>query len=351
MTDVLKDIDLQPPPHWQKITTIEMHTGGEPLRVFTSGLPEIKGETVLEQRRYFREHYDHIRTGTMWEPRGHADMYGAVITPSVGITPSKDADFDVFFLHNEGYSTMCGHAIIALTKLVFETGLLPKEGENPRVTFNVPAGKVYARATIENGQVRESSFRNVPSFLYLQDQQVDVPEIGTVRFDVAYGGAFYAFVQAAPLGLSLTANDYSKLIDYGRRIKNSVAQSFSIKHPFEDDLSFLYGTIFTGPAFASGHHSRNVCIFADGEVDRSPTGTGVSARAALHHAKGELQLNEKITIESIVGSVMTVQAVEVTKFGPYDAVIPEVSGTASITGRNEFYFDPEDPFREGFILR
>jgi proline racemase len=345
MSDVLTGIDWQPPPHWQKITTIEMHTGGEPLRVFTSGLPEIKGATVLEKRRYFREHYDHIRKGTLWEPRGHADMYGAIITPSV------DADFDVFFLHNEGYSTMCGHAIIALTKLVFETGPAPKEGENPRVTFNVPAGKVYARATIENGQVRESSFRNVPSFLYLQDQQVYVPEIGTVRFDVAYGGAFYAFVEAAPLGLSLTASDYSKLIDYGRRIKDTVAQSFSIKHPFEDDLSFLYGTIFTGPALESGHHSRNVCIFAEGEVDRSPTGTGVSARAALHHAKGELQLNEKITIESIVGSLMTVQAVELTKFGPYDAIIPEVSGTAWITGRSEFYFDPEDPFREGFILR
>jgi trans-L-3-hydroxyproline dehydratase len=345
MTQPFSDYEWQPPSHWQKITTIEMHTGGEPLRVFTSGLPEIKGDTVLEKRRYFRDNYDHIRTGTLWEPRGHADMYGAIITPSA------DADFDVFFLHNEGYSTMCGHAIIALTKLVFEIGLLPKDGENPAVTFNVPAGKVYAQATIEKGQVRESSFRNVPSFLYLQDQKVDVPEIGTVRFDLAYGGAFYAFVEAEPLGLSLTASDYSRLIDYGRLIKNSVAESFSIKHPFEDDLSFLYGTIFTGPAFEPSHHSRNVCIFAEGEVDRSPTGTGVSARAALHHAKGELRLNERITIESIVGSLMTVQAVEVAKFGPYDAVIPEVSGAASITGRNEFYFDPEDPFREGFILR
>jgi trans-L-3-hydroxyproline dehydratase len=338
-------VDWQPPAHWQKITTIEMHTGGEPLRVFTSGLPEIKGATVLEKRRYFREHYDHIRRGTLWEPRGHADMYGAIITPST------DADADVFFLHNEGYSTMCGHAIIALTKLVFETGMVRKEGDNPQVTFNVPAGKVHARAVIEDGRVRESSFRNVPSFVYLQDQQVEVPQVGTVRVDVAYGGAFYAFVDAAPLGLSLTANDYSRLIDYGRRIKNSVMQKFSIVHPFEDDLSFLYGTIFTGPAFESGHHSRNVCIFAEGEVDRSPTGTGVSARAAIHYAKGELQLNQKVTIESILGSLMTVQVVEATRFGPYDAVIPEVSGAASITGRNEFYFDPEDPFREGFILR
>jgi trans-L-3-hydroxyproline dehydratase len=343
--DRLANLNWQPPANWQQITTIEMHTGGEPLRVFIAGLPEIKGETVLEKRRYFREHFDHIRRGIIWEPRGHADMYGAIITPSV------DADFDVFFMHNEGYSTMCGHAIIALTKFVVETGLVRSDTANPEITFNVPAGKVFARALIENGQVREATFRNVPSFLYLRDQSVEVPGLGQVRFDVAYGGAFYAFVEAEPLGLALTPHDYSRLIDYGRRIKNVLASNYSIEHPFEKDLSFLYGTIFTGPAEESGHHSRNVCIFAEGEVDRSPTGTGVSARAAIHHAKGELQLNQKITIESIVGSVMTVAVVETTNFGGYEAVIPEVSGTASFTGRNEFYFDPDDPFREGFVLR
>ena len=345
MSDLLNDLDWRPPDGWQKITTIEMHTGGEPLRVFVSGLPRIEGDTVLEKRRYFREHYDHIRRGLIWEPRGHADMYGAIITPSV------DADLDVFFLHNEGYSTMCGHAIIALTKLVIETGLVRSDGNNPQITFNVPAGKVHARALIENGQIREISFRNVPSFVYLSDQSVEVPGLGLVHFDLAYGGAFYAFVDAGPLGLSLTADHYSRLIDYGRRIKHAVASNYSIEHPFEKDLSFLYGTIFIGPANESAHHSRNVCIFAEGEVDRSPTGTGVSARAAIHYARGELQLNEKITIESIVGSVMTVSAVEATRFGPYEAIIPEVSGTASITGRNEFYFDPDDPFREGFVLR
>jgi proline racemase len=345
MTNPPEHLDWQPPAHWHKITTIEMHTGGEPLRVFTSGLPAIEGNTVIEKRRYFREHYDHIRRGIIWEPRGHADMYGAIITPSA------DADFDVFFLHNEGYSSMCGHAIIALTKLVIETGLVRNDGNETLVTFNVPAGKVHARARIENGRVRETSFRNVPSFLYLRDESVDVTGLGVVNFDVAYGGAFYAFVDAEVLGLSLTADDYSRLIDYGRRIKQTVAANYSIEHPFENDLSFLYGTIFVGPPQVSGHHSRNVCIFAEGEVDRSPTGTGVSARAAIHYAKGELPLNQEITIESIVGSVMTVAAVEATKFGPHDAIIPEVTGTASITGRNEFYFDPDDPFREGFILR
>jgi proline racemase len=335
----------QPPAHWTRITTIEMHTGGEPLRVLVSGLPPIEGRTALEKRRYFSEHYDHIRKGTMWEPRGHADMYGAVITSSV------DADFDVFFLHNEGYSTMCGHAIIALTKLALETGLIRKEGANPQLTINVPAGKVQAQAVLEDGKVRDVSFRNVPSFLYLRDGRVQVPGLGPVSFDIAYGGAFYAFVEAQPLGLSLTPDHYQQLIDWGRRIKHSVMAEFPIKHPFEDDLSFLYGTIFTGPALQSGQHSRNVCIFAEGEVDRSATGSGVSARAALHYARGTLRLNEKITIESILGSTMTAQAVEATKFGPYDAVIPEVGGTASIIGRNEFYFDPEDPFKEGFILR
>jgi trans-L-3-hydroxyproline dehydratase len=334
-----------PPSDWTRIATIDMHTGGEPLRVFTSGLPPIEGRTVLEKRRFFREHYDYIRTATMWEPRGHADMYGAVITPSL------DADLDVFFLHNEGYSTMCGHAIIALTKLVFETGLIRKEGDHPQLTINVPAGRIRAQAKVENGKVREASFLNVPSFLYLRDAQVEVPGIGQVRFDVAYGGAFYAFVEAEPLGLTLTPDHYHQLIDYGRRIKRAVMAGFPIGHPFEPELSFLYGTIFTGPAINPKHHSRNGCIFADGEVDRSATGSGVSARAALHHAKGELSLNQKITIESIIGSTMTVQAVEVTQFGPHEAVIPEVSGTASFTGRNEFFFDPEDPLRRGFLLR
>lgn len=339
------NFNWQPPKDWARITTIDMHTGGEPLRVILDGLPTIEGQTVLEKRRYFRERYDHIRTGLMWEPRGHSDMYGAVMSSSV------DADFDVFFLHNEGYSTMCGHAIIALTKLAIETGLVRKEENDSEITINVPAGKVHAKATVENETVKEVSFRNVPSFLYLRDAQLPVPEVGWVPFDVAYGGAFYAFVEAKHVGLSLSPENYNLIIDYGRRIKQAVMAQFPITHPFEDDLSFLYGTIFTGPAAEAGHHSRNVCIFADGELDRSATGSGVSARAALHHAKGELRLNERITIESILGSTMSVEVVEVTKFGPYEAVVPEVSGTASIIGRNEFYFDPEDPFREGFILR
>lgn len=333
----------QPPDHWLKITAIDMHTGGEPLRIFTGGLPEISGTSVLEKRRSFREQYDHLRTALLWEPRGHADMYGAVITPSA------DADADVFFLHNEGYSTMCGHAIIALTRFLVDTGAVRKPGRTPELTLNVPAGQVHARLLME--RERHTVFRNVPSFVYRRDVSVEVPGLGKVRCDIAYGGAFYAFVEAEDLGLALTPAALPSLIDAGRRIKAAVAGAVPITHPFENDLGFLYGTIFTGKALVPGHQSRNVCIFADGEVDRSATGTGVSARAALHHARGELRAGETITIESLIGSTMTVAAAETATYGPYAAVIPEVGGCAWFTGRHEFWIDPDDPFRNGFFLR
>jgi proline racemase len=341
MSNSRQDWNWRPPAHWTAITTVDMHTGGEPLRVITGGLPPIEGDTVLAKRRYFREHYDPLRTGLLFEPRGHADMYGAVISAS------EEADFDVFFLHNEGYSTMCGHAIIALTKLAIESNM----AKGPSVSFNVPAGRIEASAKVENGRVIRTAFRNVPSFLYQRDQVINVENLGAVKFDIAYGGAFYAIVDATPLGLPLDAAHHTKLIDAGRAIKHAIMKARPIDHPFEPELSFLYGAIFTGPPLELKHHSRNVCVFAEGEVDRSATGSGVSARAALHRAKGELGLNETITIESILGSTMTVRAVAETIFGPYAAIIPEVSGSAHITGRNEFWFDPNDPFRAGFILR
>jgi len=347
MKKIFENWQWNQPKDWLKIKTIDLHTGGEPLRVYTDGLPEIKGSTILEKRRYFRDNFDYIRTGIMFEPRGHADMYGAIITEPT----TDDADFGTFFLHNEGYSTMCGHAIIALTKLVFDTGMIKKNGNEPELIINAPPGKIFAKAFRENGIVKKVSFKNVPSFLYLKNKEVDVPGIGSVQFDVAFGGAFYAFCNADKLGLKMDASDYNRLIDCGRKIKHTVMNNFAIKHPFEEDLSFLYGTIFTGKAFNPKNHSRNVCIFAEGEVDRSATGSGVSARAALHHAKNELALNEKITIESILGTTMDVQVLETTEFGPHKAIIPEVSGTAFITGQNEFYFDPHDPLKNGFIFR
>ncbi len=338
----------EPPQKFMRIGTIDMHTGGEPLRILLEGVPEIKGNTILEKRRYFRDHLDYIRTGCMFEPRGHADMYGAVI-----VAPERpDSDFGTFFMHNEGYSTMCGHATIALSKFAVETGMVNTANGVAHMKIDAPPGQLRAEAKVDDdGIVRRSSFWNVPSFVLYQNEKVEVPGLGRIIFDVAYGGAFYAFVEAGPLGLQLDEKQYHKLIDAGRRIKKAVMENFEINHPFEEDLSFLYGIIFTGKPINPEHHSRNVCIFADGEVDRSATGSGVSARAALLYAGGKMQPGDVFTIESVLGTTMEVEISELTNYGPYKAVVPKVSGSAWFTGKNEFWFDPEDPLKKGFIFR
>jgi trans-L-3-hydroxyproline dehydratase len=265
------------------------------------------------------------------------------------VTPGADAG--VLFLHNEGYSTMCGHGIIAFATVALETGMFPMHEPETTLRIDTPAGLVVARALVEGRRVRRVTFQNVPAFVVELDAAVSVPGLGRVRYDLAFGGAFYAFVDAASVGLRCHADDYRPLIERGMRIKRAVSAQRAIPHPFEDDLGFLYGTIFTGPPADVSAHSRNVCVFAEGEVDRSPTGTGVSGRVAIHHARSDISLGEDIVVESIIGSRFTGRAVEATRFGPYDAVIPEIEGDAYITGRHEFVIDPEDPLRAGFFLR
>lgn len=336
-----------PPSNWLRITTIEAHTAGEPLRVVTSGYPYLPGGTILEKRRYVRQNLDHLRTAIMWEPRGHADMYGCLVTEPV--TP--DGTLGVLFMHNAGYSTMCGHGIIALAKVVLDTGMIQIEGDEPVIKMDTPAGRVTVYARREDGIVKQVSFHNVHSFVYALDQTVEVPGLGTIHYDVAFGGAFYAYCQAEEAGVSLAEENYRELIDVGVRIKHAVMDNRVVEHPFEPDLSFLYGTIFIGDAHEDGHHSRNVCVFADGEVDRCPTGTGLSGRAAIHYARGELDAGEPFVVESILGTCFTGEIIEITKFGPYEAVIPKITGTAHICGRSELLIDPDDPLRNGFILR
>ncbi len=333
-----------PPSDWTRITTIDAHAAGEPLRVVTGGIPSIPGDNVLAKRRYAREHLDHFRRALMFEPRGHADMYGAILTEPV--TP--EGDLGVLFIHNEGYSTMCGHGVIALVTVLLETGMLsPREV----VKLDTPAGRVTARADFDGKRVRSVAFENVPSFVYKLDQSVDVPGIGEIRYDVAFGGAFYAYCKAEDLGVRIIPEEFRKLIDVGMAVKRAVMSSLEIKHPFEEDLSFLYGTIIDGPPLHEGADIRNVCIFAAGEVDRSPTGTGVSGRVALEHAKGRLAVGEPLVIESLIGTRFTGRVVRETMVGQYSAVVPEVEGSAYITGHHEFLIDPQDPLKQGFILR
>jgi proline racemase len=336
-----------PPEGWLKITTVDAHTAGEPFRVITGGYPDLPGDTILARRRYARENLDPLRTALMWEPRGHADMYGCIVTPPV----SPEADIGVLFMHNEGYSTMCGHGIIGITKVVLETGLLPMSAPETTIGIDTPAGLVTAHARVDEGQVTSVRFHNVPSFVLALDEKVSVPGLGEVRYDLAFGGAFYAYVQAEEVGLACTPEHFRPLIEKGIAIKQAVTASRPIPHPFEEDLSFLYGTIFIGPPRGDGAHSRNVCIFAEGEVDRCPTGTGVSARLAIHHVRGEIGVGESMVVESIIGTRFTGRIVRTTSFGPHPALIPEIEGAAHITGRHEFLIDPADPLRDGFILR
>lgn len=345
------------PSRYQRINTIDTHTGGEPTRIIVSGLPPIHGSNVLEKRRYFMQHYDHLRRGILLEPRGHADMYGAILT-----RPSnpQEADLDVFFINTHGYSSMCGHATLAITKVVFETGLIEKEGRETReIRLNTIAGIVHARATFNDktGEVARSFFRNVPSFVYKQHQTVAVPGLGDITFDLSFGGIFWAIVQRGALPVShqldMTAKNYNAYISLGRKIRAAILADpkIVIKHPLESDLDELHGVIFAGPPHDPQNHSRNVNVFGDGEVDRSPTGTGVSARAALHFARGELAVGQDFTVESIVGSTMTGRVVEEVQFGGYSAVVPEVGGVAHIMSQTELLFDPNDPFQNGFLLR
>ncbi|HZR39534.1 MAG TPA: proline racemase family protein [Ktedonobacteraceae bacterium] len=338
-----------PPKEAPIITTIDAHAAGEPLRIVTSGVPPLVGTTMLEKRRYMHENFDYIRRALMWEPRGHHEMYGCILTPPV--TP--DATLGVLFMHNEGYSTMCGHGVIALVTTLVKTGTIAATELQTPVNLDTPAGLVRATAHLNaDGQVERVSFLNVPSFLYARDVALEVPAYGQVLVDIAFGGAFYAFLPAERVGLSITPQQLPSLVAVGSAIQKAANAALTIEHPVEADLGFIYGTILTGPPENPAHHSRNICVFADAEVDRSPTGTGVSARLALHHAKGEIADDQQIIIESILGaaSAFSGRVIGCTHVGAYDAIIPEVSGTAFITGHHEFIIEPEDELGRGFLL-
>lgn len=329
-----------------EIRTLDYHAAGEPLRIVTAGLPAIEGASMLARRRYMQERLDHFRRLLMLEPRGHADMYGAVLTPPA----SEDGDFGVLFLHNDGYSTMCGHGIIALVTAGIEHGLFDAK-DTGRIRIDTPAGRIVARAVQgAGGRVESVSFTNVPSFV-LRDG-VEVRWSGRrVPVTIAFGGAFYAYVDARELGFEVAPAEANELIQAGRAIKAAVSARYDIRHPQGgEDLNFLYGTIFVREGEEPGR-SRNACVFADGELDRSPTGTGVSGRAAIHFARGEIGLGETLTIESIIGTVFAVRCLQETSVGGLAAVIPEVSGSAWPCGEHRFLLDSRDPLRDGFLLR
>ncbi|MDP9469816.1 MAG: proline racemase family protein [Chloroflexota bacterium] len=330
----------------QIVSTIDAHAGGEPLRIITSGLPPLQGDTILARRQDMASHHDTLRRMLLWEPRGHADMYGAVLTPPV--TPG--ADFGVLFLTNEGYSTMCGHGIIALTAALLETGAMARTEPDTVVTYDTPAGLVRARATVKGERVTDVAFRNVPAFRLATGVQINIAA-GPVQVDVAFGGAFYALVDAGALGLAVRRDLTAELVRAGMDVKKAVAEAVEILHPEEPDLSFLYGTIISDQPIHAGSHGRNVTIYADGAVDRSPCGTGTSAKLTALFARGDIRLGEPYVHESITDSMFTGRVLEEVRVGDQPAVVTEIAGRGFVTGFHQFVADPEDPTRDGFLVR
>lgn len=327
------------------ISTIDAHAGGEPLRIITSGIPSLPGRTVLDRRHYFQQHHDDLRRLLLFEPRGHADMYGAILTPP----DSAEADYGVIFLTNEGYSTMCGHGIIALTTVLIETGMFPPSEPETIIRYDAPAGRIDARATISDGHVERVAFANVPAYQLGPSLSLDFA--GTpIEVTVAWGGAFYALVDSEALDVRVDVASAPRLTEIGMAIKHLVATHVDVVHPDDPRLSGLYGTIISGPPKLPGSHGRNVTIYADGAIDRSPCGTGTSAKLAALFARVDLAIGQPYVHESIIDTVFEGVITGEASVGNQQAVETSIAGQASITGFHQFVLDREDPLQSGFLM-
>jgi proline racemase len=335
------------------LKTIDAHAAGEPLRLIVDGFPSPHGKTMLAKREWVRTHADHLRRALMLEPRGHADMYAGIL-----------------FMHNEGYSTMCGHGIIAVTTMAIERGLImpgpatsksaerTDTGDGTTIVYDSPAGTIRARARLGSGgaggaggseRVESVSFVNVPSFVLHGGMIVKLAS-RTIRADVAFGGAFYAIVDSEAAGLPIDAAHLPELRRVGMEIKHAIEAALTIVHPLDPGLTGIYGTIFTGPPNDEQADLRNVTIFADAEVDRSPCGTGTAAVMAVIDAIGLLGSDRPFVHESLIGTRFNGRVAARTEVGGYQAIVPEIEGSAWITGEHTFLIDGEDPLREGFRL-
>ena len=341
------------PPEPLAIETIDYHTGGEPFRIVVGGVPPLAGSSVLERRRYALEHLDHVRRFLVYEPRGHADMYGCHVVPP----NDAGADLGVVFFHNEGYSTACGHGTIALVTWALESGRLPMSGAETPVTVDVPSGRLacVARCDLMARRVTSVRFTNVPSFVLATGVTLPTSR-GPVTVDVGYGGAFYGSADVRPLGLAVDTASLPVLIGLQRELRPALDAALQVVHPDEPELHGIYGIIWwQDEPTASGDEAaltqRNVTVFADGEVDRSPCGSGTSARLALLHAAGRLRTGETLRHRSVVDSVFAGRVTGEATVAGRPAVITEVEGSAHLAGRSHFSLDPSDPLGTGFLLR
>lgn len=324
-----------------------MHTGGEPLRIMTSGYPDIPGKDILAKRRYAKDHLDHLRRFLMFEPRGHYDMYGAIL-----VEPSlPDADLAALFIHNEGYSTMCGHAILALGRYAIDYGLVKAVEPVTKVNIECPCGLVRAEVEVSNGKTGKVRFSSVPSFMFANDVSLRLPDGTTFKTDIGYGGAFYAILDAGQFDIAITPENVGRLTRLAEEICQAVNNSVTLAHPDHDDLAFLYGAILTdGRDAFEASATRNICVFAKNQVDRSPTGSGVSARLAIQHAKGLIAPGDIRVFESVIGSSFEGSVEATTSCGPHEAIIASVKGKAHYSGKASFWYEEDDEVGRGFIV-
>jgi proline racemase len=328
------------------ISTVDTHTEGEPTRTILGGLPPLPGKTIAEKMIYMRDHMDAIRTSLLYEPRGNEVMSGVVVLDPC----HPEADIGVIFIEVGGYLPMCGHDTIGCCKALLETGVLPKREPVTEIKLDTPAGLVTARVRVENGTVQSVSFTNIPSFLYMADVVVDVPEIGKVPVDIAYGGNFYALVDVRDVGLRVSPQMSRAIVQKGIAIRDAVNASVEVKHPEKPFIdSCTHVEFFTPPG--DGHeYTRNAVVIPPGSIDRSPCGTGTSAKLATMYAKRQIGVNEVFVHESIIGSRFSSRIVEEVRVKDRTAVISEVTGRAFLTGFHQFIMEEGDPLRDGFLL-
>ncbi|NNE41110.1 MAG: proline racemase [Marinicaulis sp.] len=318
-----------------------MHTAGEPLRIVVDGYPPLTGDTILAKRRDAMENHDHLRRILMLEPRGHAEMYGAIVTEPC----DPRADAAVLFMHNSGYSTMCGHATIALGRYLIDQAIVPKVEPKTDFVLECPCGPVSVSTEITGGRAATVSFESIPCFADRIGATTQVPGIGALTYDIGFGGAYYAIFPASEIGVSLATAPMDDLHRAACAIICHLRETISIQHPDDDDLAFLYGAIITDEGAAlRGGRTRNLCVFGDGQVDRSPTGSGISARIAVDAAKGSIKVSDErefagLTNQSFVGKFLREKS---------DGIIVGVSGTSFYTGKSSFVVEANDPLGEGF---
>jgi proline racemase len=324
-----------------ELSYTDMHTAGEPVRIVTGGYPELYGATILDKRRSARDQFDHLRRAMMFEPRGHEGMYGVIpVAPSV-----PDAVLGVLFTHHEGYSTMCGHATIALGRWIVDQGLVAKTEPVTRFVMEAPCGPLAMECLIENGEVQRVTFESVPAFVEARDEVFDVPGYGLIVADIAYGGAYYAILPASRFGLDLFETPVEKLVDAAAALTDIIRATRTIAHPDAADLGFLYGTIITDEA-EIGAPSANLCVFAERQIDRAPTGSGVTARLALDHAKGLIAPGVTRRFYGIAGVPFDGRITRQEG----DAVRVAVSGQGYYAGQGTFIIEEDDALRFGFEL-